>query len=141
MKRGQVSIETLFVVGISTILLIPAMYLFYDFLSVSSEEIVSNQIQQIGKSFVENSKKMYYYGDKSKIIVDYSFPDNIENMSIDDTNTLIFNISTKEGFKEYTFRFGINVTGIFNKTHFNRGYKSFEFKTINGGDLVSIKYV
>ncbi|MBT3408270.1 hypothetical protein HN415_06335, partial [Candidatus Woesearchaeota archaeon] len=62
MKKGQVSIETIFIVGISTILLMPAMYLFYEFLSQSSEDIISNQIDNIGNTFAENERKMYYYG-------------------------------------------------------------------------------
>jgi hypothetical protein len=138
MKKGQVSIETIFIVGISTILLMPAMYLFYEFLSQSSEDIISNQIDNIGNTFAENARKMYYYGNNAKINVDFSFPDKIYNMSIEQNSYLIINVNTQNGIKEFMFPLKINATGTFNESHFHQGYQSFEFKTIKQGEQVLI---
>lgn len=138
MKKSQVSVETLFIVGISTILLIPASYLFYEFLSKSSEEIISNQIDHIGNRFVENSRKMYYYGNNAKIQIDFIFPDKIHNMSIEQNNLLIIEVNTQYGIKEFTYPLKINVTGTFNESHYGKGHQSFEFKTINRGEQILI---
>jgi len=83
---------------------------------------------------------VYYYGNKAKVIVDFSFPDKIHNMSIEN-NVLVFKVGSQNGVKEYTYRFNINVTGTFNDTHFSKGYKSFEFNTINRGEVVSIRSI
>jgi hypothetical protein len=138
MKNGQVSLETIFVVGISTILLIPATYLFYEFLSQSSEDIISNQIDNIGNTFSENARKMYYYGNNAKIKVDFSFPDKIENMSIERNSYLIINVNTQNGLKEFIYPFKVNTSGTFNESHFHQGHQSFEFKTIKQGEQVLI---
>jgi len=137
MKLGQASVETIFVISLSTFMLIPASYMFYQFLVTSSDEIMSNQIDTIGRSFVENANLMYNYGNYARITIDYSFPDNIRNMSVSG-NILVFSVGTKDGVKDHNFVFNINVTGSFVEEDWIAGDKTFLFETIRGGDSVLI---
>jgi len=43
LKRAQSAVETMFIVAISSALLLPAIYVFYDFLQSSTDEIIDNQ--------------------------------------------------------------------------------------------------
>jgi len=139
--KAQASVEAILVIGISTALLIPASVLFYEFLVASNQDIQENHIIRIGHSFVENSNLVYQYGNRAKIVVDYKFPDNIYNMSIEKNNTLLILFTGPEKMEVYPFYFNHNVSASFNVTDWQSGVKSFEFKTIRQGDAVSIKRV
>lgn len=141
MKRAQYSLETLFVIGVSSVLLLPAIYLFYDFILQSTDGIVQNQITHIGQDFVENANIVYNYGSDARIVADYSFPDKITNMSIEENRSLLFQVEGRNGIKSFMFFFGINVTANLSKIDYGVGKKSFEFMTIDGGDAVSIRRV
>ena len=131
MKRSQVSVETVILFGFITLMLIPASYMFFEYLVKSTDHIIQNRVQQIGKGFVENANLM----------VDYSFPKNILNITIDNNDIMIITIQTQEAQVPMPFVFGLNVTGYFNESTWTEGDKSFEFKTLPGGDAVSIRMV
>jgi len=141
MRKAQYSLETLFVISISSVLLLPAIYLFYDFVVESTEGIVENQISRIGNSFVENANLVYNYGNEARIVADFNFPENILNMSLEQNRSLVFVIQTNNGKEDHLYSFGINVTADFQEEDYNYGKKSFEFQTIRGGELVSIRRV
>jgi len=137
-KKAQSAVETMFVVAISSALLLPAIYVFYDFLQSSSGEIIDNQINQIGNGFVENAGMMYNYGNNARINVDYAFPDKIHNMSIERNRVLRITIGTKSGERDYTYSFDHNVTATFVPHDWQSGKKTFEFRTIKKGEVVLI---
>ncbi len=141
MKRGQYSLETVFVIGISSVLLLPAVYLFYDFVVQSTDGIVQNQITSIGQDFTDNANLVYNYGDEARIVADYSFPDKIVNMSIENNRSLLFQVEGRNGVKSFMFFFDFDVFGNFTANDWNVGKKSFEFRTIDRGDAVSITRV
>ncbi len=140
-KRAQVSVETVILFGFITLMLIPASALVYNYLIKSTDDIIQNRAMQIGRGFVENANLMYNYGEKAKIVADYNFPDHIVNMTIEHGDTLIITIETHTGLDPLIFNLGLNVTGSFNESTWSEGYKSFEFKTLPGGDAVSVRMV
>jgi hypothetical protein len=141
MKRGQFSVETIFIIAISSAFLIPMMYFFYDFLTSSSDGIVQNQLARLGQGFIDTANTVYNYGDGTKIVVDYSFPDKILNMSIQNNDTLVFKTGSKSGPMDLSFPFGINVTGNFSPSDYATGRKEFEFLCIDRGERVSVRRI
>jgi hypothetical protein len=141
MRRAQYSVETLFVVGISAALLIPMMFLFYSFLLSSSDNILKNQVEQTASAFVQDANLVYNYGPGAMLVLDISLPDRIVNMSIDNKDTLAIRMQTGDGVSDYSYPFGINVTGTFAPGDYIRGKKSFRFTYQEQGDLVSIERI
>lgn len=139
MRHGQFSIETLFIIGISAAFLIPMFVIFYDFLASSSDNIIQNQVQQLAQSFIDNANLIYNYGRGAMIVVDFTFPDRIVNMSIENNDTLVFRSQGRNGMVDNVYAFGINATGQFTQADWGKGKHSFEFRYIEGGDYVSIK--
>jgi len=136
--KGQISLETIVIIGISTALLIPSGMIFYEFLMKSTSDIQDSNIDRIGKSFVDNAAKMYNYGDRARIRVDYSFPDNIVNMSIQNNNMLVFKVKTDVGENEYVYFFAHNATGTYTQDDWT-GDKTYEFEC--RCDYVSIRRI
>jgi len=139
--KAQVSVETVMVVGLSFLLIIPATFMLYEFLLNGADDIKNTHITQIGQSFQDNANLIYRLGDKAKIIVQYSFPDSITNMSVDNSNILVITADTGTGPQAYIFEFGHNVSANFIKEDWQKGNKDFEFRAINRGEEVSIKRV
>lgn len=139
--KGQVSVESVMLVGVSTLLLIPVTYLFYTFLQGSSVEIVENSVDRIGKSFVQNTNRMYFLGKHAKIVVDYTFPEEIINMTTDDNKSVSFQIETNRGVYWMSYAFETEIRANFTERDWSAGDKRYEFKTMAGGDVVSIRRI
>ena len=140
-RRGQYALETIFVVGFASALLFPTMMLFYQFASGSSEEIISNQVDSIGKSIAKNAEVAYSYGKHTRIQVEYSFPDLIHNMTIENNNSLVISVMHRSGKRDYFYPMDINVTGEFDASDYTPGKKVYEFRVIKEGEQVLIQRV
>jgi len=140
MRRGQAAVETVLVIVLATAMLIPASYLFYIFLSDTSTEIAQKNIGRIGRSFIEHVNLVYHYGENAKVVVSYSFPPGIDNMSIEGKQMMFEYASNGEMMTEL-FNLGRNTTSSFTDTDWSEGEKSFEFRTEPGGGTVSIKRI
>jgi hypothetical protein len=136
--KGQVSIEAIFIIGLATALILPASLLFYQFLMGSSADIRENTTTRIGKSFVENANLVYNYGAQAKITVELTFPDFITNMTVYNKSMLSISVHSEHGDEDYVFFFRQNVSAVFTEEDWAQGTRSFEFRTVSGGDEVSI---
>ena len=83
---------------------------------------------------------IYHYGNKARITIDYTFPDGIENMTIENEQ-LVFKYTEDGISKHMTYLLGQNTSGTFTDNDWSEGKKQFEFKSISGGDAVLIKRV
>ncbi|MBI3031884.1 hypothetical protein HYY69_00240 [Candidatus Woesearchaeota archaeon] len=87
-KKSQVAVETLMVLGIIMLLLLPATYLFFNFINTSSQQILNAQINQVGKTIVGNAEMLYYYGRDAAIIVEFSMPTQVTKISVEENINL-----------------------------------------------------
>ena len=138
--RAQYSLEIIVVLAISTAILVPAVYIFYDFILTSIDGIVRNQITNIGLSFKEHANLVHNYGKDARIVLQINFPDRIQNMSVDNNSTLSFVYGSRYGPEGLVFPFGFNVSEDFSAEDYSMGEKRFEFSN-EGGGLVSIRRV
>lgn len=88
MKKAQVAVETLMVLGIIMLLLLPATYLFFNFINTSSQQIVNAQLNQVGKTMVSNAEMLYYYGRGASIIVEFQVPHQVTSIKIEENTQL-----------------------------------------------------
>ena len=117
-KKAQVAVETLIVVGIIMLLLMPAMYLFFNFINTSSQQILDAQINDIGKAIIKNAEALYYYGRGSAITLNFEFSDQITDIIIEEHvnnlgelyYTLIFVVNI--GAKERLFLSNIKIVAV-----------------------------
>jgi len=134
--KAQVSVETVILIGLATALLLPAMYIFYEFLVKSTRDIQDIHVTRLGESIVENSNKMWAYGNRARTEIKLTFPENILNMSVDNLRVLAISANTAAGTRDYTFLFNHDVNASFTESDWQPGIKTIKFET--RGDQVFI---
>jgi hypothetical protein len=141
MSRAQFSLETLFIIAISTAFLIPVTIVFFDFLRSSSDQIIQSQVNRMGETFVDTATTVYNYNDGAMIIIDITMPDKIMNLNVSNNDTLEAKVGSPKGDTYLMYQFGFNVSAYFIEDDWSPGVKTFEFNCTNRGDNVSIRRI
>ena len=79
MKKAQFSVEYLLIVGFALVIIIPVVYYSYSSFSDSQQEIAEAAVNKIGYDIVNTAKNVYFLGQDSRVTVDMTFPDGIQN--------------------------------------------------------------
>jgi len=131
MKKAQISLEFLLVLGFAIMLIFPATLLFMNFVSTSSNEITSIQVQNIGETFAKNSRAMYYYGDGAFIEITINFPAQIDGIEIQQ-NQLIIESTTNIGKSASYFNLQVEAyNNTFPQEDVSEGIKHFIIRNDN----------
>jgi len=114
MKRGQSSVEYLFVVALSLMLIVPASFLFLGYSSSQEDTIVSAQINRIGNEILTKSEEMYVIGNNSWMTLELTLPSNFQNATIYGEKELVIDYFVRTGYTQAVFFSDVNIT---NGTH------------------------
>ncbi len=132
MRKAQISMEYLILVGLAMMMIVPSVYLYSERQKSYQSEIVSAQINQAGNMIMDNVKTIYSLGKGSKTIIDINLPVNINNISIIAGRELVFNmhsISLGDADMIYTCYFcsaaGPTLNGSFTINDSSAGRKTF----------------
>ncbi len=109
---GQVSMEYLFIIALTFIILIPTTYLFYNYSKGSSQEIADAQITKLGRSIIDASETIFYSGEGSRTVIELNMPATVFNVLIIDGKELVFNTTTTLGVTEIVFFSNVNLTTL-----------------------------
>ncbi|MDD5086341.1 MAG: hypothetical protein PHV16_01185 [Candidatus Nanoarchaeia archaeon] len=107
MARAQASMEYLLVAGIVLLVILPSIYIFYNYSHRSNVEIGQSQVDNIGKKIVDAAEEVYYLGGQSKITLDLTMPEGVKNMEIWCNQKLVF---LMEDGSELSFNSRVNIT-------------------------------
>ena len=75
--RAQFAVEYTFVIAILFVLLIPGIFLYYNYSTQSLKEITSSKISGIGNSIVNNAENSFYLGRGSRVTLDINMPTGV----------------------------------------------------------------
>lgn len=81
-KRGQISIEHIAIIGITTIMVISLLAISNYYSREIETTISSNQIDRIAKEIVDSAESMYYFGEPSKTTLKVYIPEGVKQISI-----------------------------------------------------------
>ncbi len=95
-KRGQVSIEYMGLVGITSIIVLFLLIISNYYSRGIENSINTNQIDGIAKEIVDTAESMYYYGEPSKTTLRIYIPDKIQVINIT-TDQIILTVTTPSG--------------------------------------------
>lgn len=80
-KKAQYSVEYLMVTGLTFLILIPALFLFYQFSNSQSVEIEQNQILRLGSRMTIYAQEAYTQGLDTKLTLQEQFPSILKNIT------------------------------------------------------------
>ncbi len=102
-KKGQSAIEFLSIIGIALLMIIPASYLFLSQSRLTTDQIVSGQLDQIGGTIIGRANEMYSLGRESWTTINVNIPENIRSAYIANNEDLVFTYDTRQGRSEAVF--------------------------------------
>ena len=102
-RRGQSSVEYLFIVALALTLILPASFLFFDFSKSSEDAVVSAQINRAGNEIVSKAEEVYVIGNNSRVTVELTMPDGIESVVIYAESELVVSYYTAGGVSQAVF--------------------------------------
>ena len=109
-KLSQVSMEYLFVIGFSTLMIIPLLIIYYNYSNEASDSVATAQALQVARKIVDSAESVYYLGKPSQTTIKVSFPDKISNATLSDKE-VFFKIKVKGGLSDVVFPSSVNITG------------------------------
>ncbi len=109
-SSGQISVEYMAIIGFVTVITIPLVIIYYNFIQESNEEITSTQVSQIAKKIADAAESVYYLGEPSQTSLRVNIPDNVVAANASDYEVL-FQIKTKSGIVDIVQSSSVNITG------------------------------
>ena len=140
-KEAQVSIEYMMIIGFVTVITIPLVIIYHNFIQDSNDEISSTQINQVAKKIIDAAESVYYLGEPSQTTLKVNIPDNVVAVDLEKGSLetsyyeVIFNISTKSGIVEIVQNSPVNITG---SLPVNKGTYTITIKAVS--DHVEVSY-
>lgn len=110
MKRGQISIEYLIIVGFIAfiVLVVVGMALYYS--STIRDTINSNEISDYASKIVSSAESVYYSGEPSKLTVSTYLPQQVADVQIIE-NSIVISYTTRAGTAKIGFTSNVPITG------------------------------
>lgn len=114
-KRGQVSIETLMILSLALLILIPASLIFFNYAQDSSAEVMSGQINMLGTNIMNKAEEMFVLGPNSWTTITVSIPSEVNMVRIINSTDLVINYESPSGETQAVFfatRFNLSTNQV-----------------------------
>ncbi len=110
MKKAQVSMEYLIIVGFVAAITIPLILIFTTHSTEIEEHIISNQANYIASKIVDSAESVYYLGESSKVTFRVQIPRKINAVSIGN-NEVVFYVKKHNGIDEVVKYSNVPING------------------------------
>lgn len=117
-RKGQAAMEYAMIAGFIAALIIPAIFLFYQYTQESVSRVDVAQLNKLGKEITVAAEKVYYLGPPSRLALEANMPKNVKNVQVvtGPTGIYVLNIdytAHKVGAQTASFASKIPLRGIF----------------------------
>lgn len=113
--KAQSAIEYLIIVGFALSAVAVLTLVYYEHDSSSKAQIISSQIDRIGKKIVDSAESVYYLGTPTRTTLKMYMPTNIQEVKVS-TKEINFKVRTKEGVSDMEYPSSVNLTGNISST-------------------------
>ncbi len=127
MRKAQVAMEYLLIMAFIMIVIIPGIYLFYNYSEKSTEKLVYSQVEQIAHQIIDNAENVYYTGEPSFTTITVKMPENIKEISIQNNKELVFKIVDSD----QVYLSDVNLSGEFGNTSWSAGLKKIKVQAFD----------
>jgi uncharacterized protein (UPF0333 family) len=109
-RKGQVSMEYMILVGFLVVVTIPLILVYNTQYKGTSQQIISNQADQLGQKIVDTAESIYYLGQPSKTMIKVYMPQQIENITISN-DEIVFRVRVSKGVDEIVKLSSVPING------------------------------
>jgi len=133
MKKAQVSIEYLVIVGFITFLIIGVFAIALVYSGSVKDRIRVNQMIDSAQKIISTAEFVFYSGAPSKATLTVYFPDGIESVEIIG-DSLVFIAHTSSGTTQMVFESKVPISG---NLSYSKGLRKIEVLAQEGGVVLS----
>jgi len=134
MKRGQISIEYLIVMGFIAFIVISLLGIAYFYAAGVKDRIKYNQLENFANKVISSAESVYFAGEPSKVTVTAFLPEGIESIRIEEQN-LIFNFTTASGVSVIAFSSDVPIQLTGPGISIPDGLKRLQIEATSGGTV------
>lgn len=113
MRKSQVSIEYIIVVGFVTVILIGILGIAFFYSGTIKDNIKIAQVTNFANKLTSTAESVFYAGKPSKATITSYLPDGVKQIDILE-NTLFFTIQTNSGITKISFTSSVPISGNLN---------------------------
>ena len=155
--RGQAAVEYLMIAGFVMLIMLPLVYLVFNYTQDSGADIANAQVSKLGRDMVNNAESVFYFSEPSKITLDASMPAGVRNISIvqniaksgcTECTELRFDIQQRDNVATLAFSTPIELrtemydietkTSTFPEEAYSPGIKHFKIEAKKDHVLISV---
>ena len=98
------------IIALALGILVPTTYLFFNYSSESSAKTADSQLIKAGRDIISTAESVYFSGEGSRLIMEISMPDGVDEAYILANRELVFNTTSRTGENEAVFFSSVNIT-------------------------------
>ncbi len=151
-RKGQAAMEYIMITGFIAALVLPAIYLFYQYTQESVSRVDAAQLNKLGKEITVAAEKVYYLGPPSRLALEASMPKSVRKIEVltGPTGVDVLNMdysAYKVGLQSASFASKVPLRGIFTGSLKERalteGPKTVSIEAYEdpGGPVMAFAYV
>ncbi len=128
MRKAQAAMEYLMITAVALVIIIPTVYLIYDYATSAGKEVTTAQVGKIGNTISQEAEKVYYLGKPSKTTIKVNMPANVFNITVVGNTELVFFVGDPYSYEEIVIPLNINIVSYLNPLDFSPGVKYFRME-------------
>jgi uncharacterized protein (UPF0333 family) len=125
MKRGQVSVEYIIIVGFVVFAITATVGVIIYYNVNARDQIRLNQLGQFAEKVVGSSESVFFAGEPSKATINVFLPKGVRSIDIIE-NSLVFDIKTESGISTIAFASNVPIDFTLSGISTSQGLKSIE---------------
>jgi len=132
-KRGQISVEYLVVVGFVTFLVIGILGVAVYYSSELRDSIKLYQLESYAEKIISGAESVFYSGEPSRVTITAHLPEGVTELEIIEDN-IVVSIHTTGGIAKNAYRSNVPISG---ELSINKGVKRIQIVAFQDGVLIN----
>lgn len=139
MVKAQSALEFLMIVGISLVLIIPALLSFFYFTQDAAYTTITSRVENIGNAMIETAQRVYFYGNQAREVLTIDFPQKVLSLEIQNNHEIVFTLEVPGGTTQNVFYSEIPLSGTFTEEDITQGIKQIRFE--NNQSMIEVSEI
>ncbi|MBU0536713.1 MAG: hypothetical protein KKE20_07130, partial [Nanoarchaeota archaeon] len=126
-KKSQASIEYLMIAGFAFIIVIPMMYILYDYTTSLSKDVAESRISKAGNDLVNAAEQIYYLGPPSRTTLRFEMPETVQDIEIID-KAIIFSVGDISAPRKLTIFSKVDIISFLTPNDWAKGRHDYKIE-------------
>lgn len=127
-RRAQASMEYLMVAGIAFVIIVPMMYILYQYTSNLSSDVTDSKLGKIGTDIANTAEQIFYLGEPSRTTLRYDMPEGVYDIEVTGDRSIIFKLGDPSSPKEVVTFANVDIISYLVPDDFTKGRKNLKIE-------------